>query len=173
MQHQELPALPLQADERSTLVAFLEYYRASLVDRALGLSDEQLRRRHPPSSLSLARLVGHMILVEQIWIAHRLDGEPESEPYASLDFSADPDAEMTLAETWAGEDLLVRFRAMADDSRLRIERAASLDTLTVGTNNEGERWNLRWVLVHLIEEYARHCGHADLIREAIDGDLAE
>lgn len=173
MQHQVLPALPLQADERTTLVAFLGYHRAALIDRALGLSDEQLQRAHPPSSLTLARLIGHLILVEQIWIAHRLDGDPESEPYASLDWTADPDAEMTLAQTWTADELLERFHTMAADSQRRIDRAPSLDTLTVGTNGGGERWNLRWILVHLIEEYARHCGHADLIREAIDGDLAE
>lgn len=173
MQHQVLPALPLRADERATLVAFLEYHRVALIDRASGLSDEQLQLVHPPSSLTLSRLIGHMIVVEQIWIAHRLDAEPESEPYASLDFAADPDAEMTLAQTWTADELIRRFQTMAADSRLRIDRAPSLDALTEGTNADGERWNLRWILVHLIQEYARHCGHADLIREAIDGDLAE
>ncbi|MDA3038280.1 MAG: DUF664 domain-containing protein, partial [Actinomycetota bacterium] len=98
--------------------------------------------------------------------------EPESEPYASLDFAADPDAEMTLAKTWTREELLQRFNTMAVDSRSRIDRTPSVDAPTVGTNASGERRNLRWILVHLIEEYARHCGHADLIREAIGGDVA-
>jgi uncharacterized damage-inducible protein DinB len=167
-----LPPIPLKADERTTLVAFLDFYRAALLDRAHGLSDEQLQIALPPSSLTLSRLLGHMIVVEQGWFLDKFDGEPVPEPWRDHDWSADPDAEMDLAQTWTGERLFDEFERAVADSRLRVERAASLDQLSARTNREGAHWTLRWILVHMIEEYARHCGHADLIRESIDGDLA-
>ncbi len=80
---------------------------------------------------------------------------------------------MTRADTLPSEQLLAEFNEACDDSRRRTAAAESLDQLSVATNPRGERLNLRWILVHMIEEYARHCGHADLIREAIDGDTAD
>lgn len=88
-------------------------------------------------------------------------------------FGADRDAEMTLAQSWPGERLFARFEAAVVDSRARVESADSLDQLSKESNSDGEHWSLRWILVHMIEEYARHCGHADLIRESIDGDAAD
>jgi len=155
------------------LLAFLDYYRAALLDRAFGLEHTQLQVALDPSSLTLARLLGHMALVEHYWFQLRFDGEDLAEPWASLDFEADPDAEMTLAQTWPVEQLVARFEAAVVDSRARVESADSLDQLSKKSNSDGEHWSLRWILVHMIEEYARHCGHADLIRESIDGDLAD
>lgn len=166
------PHLPLQADEPTTLIAFVEFFRAVLLDRARDLSFEQLQIALPPSSLTLSRLIGHMALVEYVWFRERLDGEDLPEPYASLDWDADVDAEMTLAQTWSVEELLQRFNASVAESRVRLEATTSLDQLSAQPNDSGEHWNVRWILVHMIEEYARHCGHADLIRESIDGDLA-
>ena len=165
------PPLPLRADERTTLTSFLDFCRAAVVDRAYGLSDAQLRTPHPPSSLSLARLLGHLALVEHHWFRHRFAGQPMPDPWHDLDFDADRDAEMTLAETWTRPELLARFDEAVTDSRAWVAAAPSLDALSVESNPDGEHWSLRWILVHMIEEYARHCGHADLIREAIDGDV--
>ncbi len=165
------PDIPLQAGEREMLLAFLDFYRAALIDRAYGLTAEQLQLPHPPSTLTLSRLIGHMAVVEYYWFREVLDGADEPEPYASLDWDADPDAEMTLAQTWTVDELLGRFEEAVADSRRRVDRAASLDQLAATSNREGEHWSLRWILVHMIEEYARHCGHADLIRESIDGDV--
>jgi len=164
------PPIPLQADERTTLLAFLDFYRAALVDRAYGLTQEQLQVTHAPATLTLSRLIGHMAWVERTWFLERFAGEPMLEPWAALDWDADADAEMTLAQTWDTEALMAAFEESIADSRARVDAATSLDQLSALPNREGELWNLRWILVHMIEEYARHCGHADLIRESIDGD---
>jgi len=166
------PDIPSAADEATTLDAYLDFYRAEFLDRAWGLDREQLTTTLPPSTLSLARLIGHMTLVELDWFAVRFDGGPEPEPFASLDWDADPDAEMTRAETLPTEELFAEFREACEDSRRRVTAAESLDQLSVHTDPSGNARNLRWIVVHMIEEYARHCGHADLIRESIDGDLA-
>ena len=159
------------------LVSFLDYYRAELLDRAHGLTADQLRRTHPPSTLSLARLLGHLAYVELTWFAERFDGADLGEPWSSLGWDHDEDAEMTMAEGWPVEELLDRFDEAVTDARRRVEAvlakgAAALDTPSAQANRDGEHWSLRWILIHMIEEYARHCGHADLIRESIDGDLA-
>ncbi|MCP4223605.1 MAG: DinB family protein [Actinomycetia bacterium] len=167
------PPIPLQADERTMLLAFLDFYRAALIDRALELSHDQLQITLPPSSLSLSRLIGHMALVEYNWFRDRFAGRGFPDQYKSLDWATDRDAEMTLAQTWSIEELISNLDAAVTESRACVQAAPSLDQLTIEPNSEGEHWSLRWILVHMIEEYARHCGHADLIRESIDGDLAE
>jgi len=164
------PPIPLQADDRTTLLAFLDFYRAALVDRAYGLTHDQLQIRHPPSTLTLSRLLGHMAGVERWWFQDRFAGEEMPEPFASLDWEADADAEMALAQTWPVDELFAQFELAVADSRLRVDAAPSLDQLSARTNPDGEHWSLRWIVVHMIEEYARHCGHADFIRESIDGD---
>jgi len=153
------------------LNAFLDYYRAALLDRAWGLSEEQLQIVLPPSTLTLSRLIGHMAGVETWWFADRFAGEDEDELSASFDWEADADAEMTYAQSLPIEDLLAWFNSACDDSRARVTAAESLDQESVQAHpRDGNTWNLRWIMVHMIEEYARHCGHADLIRESIDGN---
>jgi uncharacterized damage-inducible protein DinB len=166
------PDIPLQADERTMLNAFLDFYRAALVDRARELTQEQLQVTLPPSTLTLSRLIGHMAGVETYWFREVLAGDDPPELFASLDWDADPDAEMALAQQWSVEELFAHFEAAVADSRERVERVESLDQVSSRPNGSGEHWNLRWILIHMIEEYARHCGHADLIRESIDGDVA-
>ncbi len=167
------PDTPLRADERTTLLAFLDFYRATLLDQVFGLEHSQLQVALEPSSLTLARLLGHMALVEQSWFQVRFDGQDEAEPWASLDFEADYDAEMTMAQTWSVEQLLAQFETAVVDSRATVAAADSLDQLSQQPNANGEYWSLRWILVHMIEEYARHCGHADFIRESIDANLGD
>ncbi len=166
------PDIPLEADERTMLIAFLDFYRAALVDRAHDLTSDQLQIALPPSTLTLSRLVGHMALVERIWFRDRFEGIGVGEPYESLDWDVDGDAEMTLAQSWSADELMGAFDAAVADSRARVDAATSLDSLSALANRAGAHWSLRWILVHMIEEYARHCGHADLIRESIDGDVA-
>ncbi len=152
---------------------FLDYYRAALIDRAWGLDAEKLQRALPPSTLSLSRLIGHMTLVEEHWFRVRFDSDDLSERSAAFDFDRDPDAEMTHAQSLSIDELLSAFEAAVDDSRAREAAAESLDQVSKQSHpRTGETWNLRWIMVHMIEEYARHCGHADLIRESIDGDTA-
>ena len=167
-----LPPIPRASDESATLDAFLDYYRAALLDRTWGLDHAQLNTTFAPSTLSLARLIGHMTWVEYTWFRERFDGEPEPKGTPEFDFDADPDAELTRAETRPTEQLFAEFQAACEDSRRRVAAAASLDQLSKESNPAGEHTSLRWMVVHMIEEYARHCGHADFIRESIDGDTA-
>jgi len=171
MSRPDQPNIPLQADEREMLSAFLDYYRSELIDRAWGLDHAQLQIALPPATLTLSRLIGHMLMVEDVWFRVRFLGLEAAEPFASLDWDSDRDAEMTIAQAWTPDELRDRFDKVVADSRDRVAAAGSLDDLSVADQN-GEHWSLRWILVHMIEEYARHCGHADLIRESIDGDLA-
>ena len=94
------------------------------------------------------------------------------EIFSSLDWDADRDAEMTLSSTMSVDELVTLYKDAIADSDARIAAADSLDQLST-TGRDGEPWSLRWILIHMVEEYARHCGHADLIRESIDGDVCE
>ena len=105
-----------------------------------------------------------------MWFAERFLDEPTPALWRDLDHDADFDAEMTIAETWTTAELFDRFEWAVSISNDRISKAPDLDALSVQTNGDGEQWSLRWILVHMIEEYARHCGHADFIRESLDGD---
>lgn len=166
------PPIPLRGEERPALVAFLEFYRAALLDRAFGLDAEQLQTLHPPTSLTLSRLIGHMAYVEEVWFRDRFMREPFSDIFATLDWDADPDAEMTMAQTWSVEELLARFEESVAHSRRILDATESLDQVSSKVDQNDEAWDMRWILIHMIEEYARHCGHADLIRESIDGNRA-
>ena len=154
-------AVPFVADERTMLVAWLEYHRATLLVKCEGLSPEELASRSvPPSELSLLGLVRHMAEVERNWFERVLLG---------LDLPArfggdDPDADFFGADAAHAADDLSTFASTCDESRAITAAAASLDDV-----DRGGGISLRWILVHMIEEYARHNGHADLLRERIDG----
>jgi uncharacterized damage-inducible protein DinB len=160
------------ADERTTLREFLEYYRATLLLKADGLNEQQARQRLGPSEMTLLGLVRHMVEVERAWFRRRLSGEDIGYEYCDdedrdRDFHPGPDD--TLAEAVA------TFRAECDRSRTIEADIASLEQQTIAgiEGYDGEPVSLRWVLVHMIEEYARHAGHADLIRESIDGAVGD
>lgn len=164
----ELPAEVRDGDERATLTAMLDYYRAVLARKALGLDPEQLQRTVGASTLTIGGLVKHMALVENSWFWARFAGNEMREPWASASWDDDPDWEMTSAAGATAEELLELFDREVADARAITDATPSLDTFAPTTGQSGP-FNLRWLLVHMIEEYARHCGHADLIREAIDG----
>lgn len=156
------------ANEADTLWAMLDYYRATLVSKCAELSDEDLRRRAiPPSNLTLIGLLRHMADVEVYWFGYVVAGDEVTYTY---------DPEMTNAdfddvESSVGEDVAAVF--LESVSRAK-EWAAGHDLDTVCARaRDGESLNLRYVVVHLIEEYARHCGHADLLREVIDGEVGD
>jgi len=159
---------PLLGDERATLVGFLDYQRATLAGKCRGLDPAQLRERSvPPSPLSLLGLVRHMAEVERAWLRVRFSGEAIGSHWVTDD---DPDAEFDHVE---GADVAEAFAAWEEEwaTANRIIAAASLDD-TFELEGHGAV-SLRWVLVHLVEEYARHNGHADLLRERIDGVTGE
>ncbi len=166
------PHPPPAADERTTLEAFLNHQRATLLMKAEGLDRQQLNQRLPTSELTLAGLLKHLALVEDDWIQVRFCGRPELEPWASAPWEQDRDWEFHTAE----HDDPDALRALYQDASARSRSAIAttdLDTLSVGRDRQGRQWSLRWVLTHLIEETARHNGHADLLREAIDGVVGQ
>jgi len=166
------PPIPRQADELTMLNAFLDYYRDALLDRAWGLDQTQLATPLAPSTLTIGGLITHMAMVEYNWYRSRFAGGEQHEAFTSLDWDTDRDAEMSLAATMTVDELHQLFEAAVSDSRKHVANASSLDQVSVkDQNGDGEKWNLRWIMIHMIEEYARHCGHADLIRESIDGDV--
>jgi uncharacterized damage-inducible protein DinB len=162
---------PLAAGEREMLDAWLDWHRATLAVKCEGLTDDQLRERSvPPSGLSLLGLVRHMADVEIGWFRQVLNGEDVPDLY---DRTSDPDADFSGA---ASGDVAAAFAAWAAECDLARKAAAaapSLDVMSAGLSGRGNRVSLRWILVHMIEEYARHNGHADLLRERIDGAVGD
>lgn len=159
--------------EAAALGQFLDYQRATIMSKIEGLSGEQLAHEHAPSTMTLAGLLYHLALNEEDWIEVRFAGLPEREPWASADWDADPDWEFHTATSLQPGQLRQRYQQACERSRQVLADAASLDQLSAQPLSNGQRFSLRWALLHLIEETARHAGHADILREAIDGHVGE
>lgn len=158
---------PLIGDERETLRGFLEFHRATLAMKCDGLDDDALRRRSmPPSALSLLGLVRHMAEVERTWFRRVVNGED-----IPLVWSDEGDFQRAYdAERSSRSEAFTAWRAEVEHSR-RIEAAAESLDATVYNPRWGEEVSLRLVMVHVLLEYARHNGHADFLREGIDGTV--
>ncbi|MEY2849065.1 MAG: hypothetical protein RI885_1732 [Actinomycetota bacterium] len=159
--------------ELDSLTQYLDYQRATVLLKTDGLDREQLAQTLPPSSLTLGGLLNHLALVEDSWMDERFLGRPEAEPWASVDWVADPDWEFHTAAELEPEMLRQRYLDACDRSRAAVAGADGADQLSATALSTGESFTLRWVLLHLIEETARHIGHADLLRESIDGVVGE
>jgi uncharacterized damage-inducible protein DinB len=158
------------ADEHTSLEQWLDYHRSTLLTKCAGLTAEQLKRRPvPPSRLSLLGLVRHMVEVERWWFRMHAGGE-------DLDFVYDPDGVGLDFEEIDGADAaadLAAFEHECDAARAAVV-GRSLDELVPSRGHHPERErDIRWIFVHMIEEYARHNGHADLLRETIDGTTGD
>jgi uncharacterized damage-inducible protein DinB len=170
------PEPPLAADEAATLLGFLDYQRATLAWKCAGLGAEALAARTAASTMTLGGLLKHMALVEDAWFSRSLFGREYSGPWAGVDWKLDPDWEWRTA----AEDTPEQLRALWQDAVAQA-RAGTAEALADGGLDrpaarafaDGSRPSLRWILCHMIEEYARHNGHADLLREAIDGQTGE
>jgi uncharacterized damage-inducible protein DinB len=160
-------APPPIADERPMLRAYLDYHRATLAMKCDGLTDEELRRQSsPPSTLSLLGLVRHMAEVERAWFRRVIDGED-----IPLVWSDDGDYQVAYdASASTRTEAFDAWHAEVERAR-RIEHAAESLDVTGHQPRWGEDVSLRLVMLHLIHEYARHNGHADLLRESIDGTV--
>jgi uncharacterized damage-inducible protein DinB len=167
------PEPPKAGPELQALTGFLDWQRETILRKTAGLTREQLAQPLPPSSLTLAGLVNHLALVEDSWFRHRFAGLPEDQLWADHDWDADPDYEFRTAVDREPEELRQRYRDACERSREVVAHAEGLDQLSAGTSRDGSHWDLRWILIHMLEETARHAGHADLLREAIDGDVGE
>jgi uncharacterized damage-inducible protein DinB len=167
------PEPPLQGDEIETLVGFLDYQRATLEWKSRGLSDEQLRTRLSPMTITLGGLLKHLARVEDYWFSEVVAEGAEGEPWASMEWAAE--WENAAAEIGEALRALWSDRVAASRRIVAAQREAGADPLGATHPAWGGQGHpsLRWVLVHMIEEYARHNGHADLLRQSIDGETGE
>ena len=153
-------------DERAALDQFLDYFRATLVHKVAGLDTEQARRAAcPPSTLNLLGLVRHMADVERWWFRNVLTGEQVAPRFYTEE---DPELDMQPPADATLDEAVTAFHAEVAIARAN-SATRSLDDHAASFRGGTSTGNLRWIMVHMIEEYARHCGHADLLREAIDG----
>jgi uncharacterized damage-inducible protein DinB len=160
-------------DELTLLNGFLDFYRAVIARKAQTLAREQLGARLGPSELTIGGLIKHLAYAEDIWFDHRLLGNPRGEPWASVDWLADPDWEFHSAVDDEIDDLLGLYEQACARSRHAVAQVGDLDATAKVPNRRGVHFSMRWILLHMIEETARHAGHADLIRESIDGKVGD
>ena len=163
---------PAEGDEKTMLVAFLRYLRETVIGKAEGLSDGRAGTPHPPSTLTLAALLKHLAYVEDSWVQETFRGQDLPDPWRSAPFDEDRDWELHSAAGDRLPDLVGLYRAVAARTD-EVIAASSLDALAARPEADGTVVSLRWIVVHLVEETARHAGHADLIRESIDGTTGE
>jgi hypothetical protein len=171
------------AGEVEAALGFLDFQRATLEWRCSRLDAQGLSTRVAASTMTLGGLMKHMAWVEDYWFSRRLCGLAPSDPWASAPWDVDRDWEWTSAAADTPDELLTLWRANVERSRQRVAEVLAdtngdgagggFDRLAAVPWDNGDAPNLRWIVLHMIEEYARHNGHADLIREAVDGETGE
>jgi uncharacterized damage-inducible protein DinB len=172
------PQPPQGAGETATLTGFLDYQRATLAWKCQGLSDDQLRVTWAPLSMTLGGLLKHMAYVEDYWFTEVVAEAPPTPPWSQQDWDDDPDWEWHSAGHASGDELRALWAERVERSRAvvhaQMERGGdvALGHMHPAWDGRGSV-SMRWVLVHMIEEYARHNGHADVLRESIDGEVGE
>ncbi len=152
---------------------FLDFYRAVLERKTSGLTAEQLLTPVAPSDLTLGGLLLHMAGVEEGWFSAYFLDRPLGDPWVGVDFEVTPDWEFDNAHRFTPNEIVGYFRAACDRSRQIEAGVTSLDEVSAKELPNGRQWSMRWIMIHMIEEYARHCGHADFIRQAIDGTVGD
>jgi uncharacterized damage-inducible protein DinB len=167
---------PVAGDETATLLGFLDFQRATLAWKCRGLDEAGLSATLGTSSMTLGGMLKHLALVEELWCSRSLHGRDYRPPWDTVDWTADQDWEWHSAAADPPERLFALWEDAVARSRSLVAEALAdggLDRLAKRTWPDGRTPSLRWILVHLIEEYARHNGHADLIRESVDGATGE
>jgi uncharacterized protein DUF664 len=167
---------PLTADETGTILGFLEFQRATLAWKCHGLDAAGLSTTIGISSLTLGGLLKHLAVIEDWLCSEWLLGREPVPPWDTVDWDADPDWEWHSAALDTPEQLITLWQDAVARSRSAIAEAlgaGGLDALARSTNARGESPTVRYLLFHLIEEYTRHNGHADLLRESVDGLTGE
>ena len=147
------------------LTSFLDYFRSVMIRKVEGVDDEKLRWSPVPSGTCLGGLIKHLAYVERYWFQSAWAGREVAFPWTD----DDPDADFRLDPDDTADSLIDFYRQECDVSR-QIAAASALDDTV--TTPRGEI-SMRWIVVHMIEETARHCGHADLIRELVDGAVGD
>lgn len=166
MQDPERRQRRTSGSEKELLSAFLDFERDTVLWKLSGLTDEQLRMRRTPSGVSLLGLVKHLAYVERSWFQRRFLGRDVYIAWRS----GDPNGDFHISPDELPASVLDFYAAEAAESRRIVAACDSLDTLA---RNVDSPRSLRWILIHMIEETARHAGHADLMREMADGQTGE
>ena len=170
------PEPPVAGDETATLLGSLERQRATLAWKCGGLDSAGMQATVGVSTMTLGGLLKHLALVEDDYFSRRLLGRELGPPWNSADWESDNDWEWHSAAGDSPEELMALWRDAVDRSRAAVAEALTaggVDQLCRFTWPDGRTPSLRRILVDLIEEYARHVGHADLIRESVDGLVGE
>jgi hypothetical protein len=163
-------------NELDTLRGFLDYQRATLDWKCRGVDADGLKVSVAASTITLGGMLKHLAYVEDSWFSSWLLGQELTAPWNGVDWDADPDWDWHSADGDTPEQLWALWGDAVARSRTAVAEAwadGGLDRLSSRVWADGRTPNLRWLLVHMIEEYARHNGHADLIRESIDGSTGE
>jgi hypothetical protein len=156
--------------EVELLEALLDVQREALLAKTAGLDRARFDQAQPPSSLTLGGLLYHLSLPEEDWMEIHFAGQPDRPPFADAGWTSDPDWQFRAPVDLGPDELRERYRDACSRSRAVVREATGPEQ-TSQKPVRGEHFTLRWVLLHLIEETARHAGHADLLREAIDGQV--
>jgi hypothetical protein len=167
---------PLAGTDEAQLLGALERLRTVFRWKADGLGAAGLAQRVGVSTLTLGGLLKHLALVEDDYVTVSYDGSPMGGPWPEVDWDADPDWEFRSAADDSPEVLYAWWDQAVERSRERLAAALALDAgldQKVALNADGEHASLRRLLTDLIEEYGRHTGHADMLREAVDGRTGE
>jgi len=170
------PEPPVASDEFETLIGFLEFQRATLEWKCRKLGSADLQKKIAASTMTLGGILKHMAYVENHWFSDWLFDREKLSPWREVDWSQDRDWDWNSAANDTPEQLLKLWHDACDLSRLNIASTldnGGLDQLAKRSWPNNDLPSLRWILVHMVQEYARHNGHADLLREAIDGQVGE
>jgi uncharacterized damage-inducible protein DinB len=170
------PEPPLHGDEAATVLGFLDFQRATLEWKCAGLDADGLNATVGASTMTLGGMLKHLAYVEDDWFVRILLGQDPPEPWKSVDWNADRDWDWHSAADDSPDELRALWRASVDRARAATEKALANggpSALAARGWSDGRKPSLRWILVHMVEEYSRHNGHADLIRESIDGETGE
>lgn len=158
------------ADERTTLEAFLDYYRDVIKAKVRGVSEEDARRRLVPSATTLSALIKHLCRVEASWFQHRLAQMSADDLPLLRGWIDDPERDFRVAPAETVEVLIAQYDEQCFLSR---ETAARFDLDHVVPHPALGQVSARWIYVHMVEETARHAGHADILREQLDGTTGD
>lgn len=167
---------PIAGDEAAALLGALERVRSYIAWKCGGLDAAGLQARLAPSTMTLGGLLKHLAVVEDTHFTRLLLGQTPGPPWDAVDWSAEPDWDWRSAADDAPDELMAMWEAAVERSRALVSEAledGGLDHVGQYVAGNGESPNLRRVLLDLIEEYARHVGHADLLRESVDGLTGE
>ncbi len=170
------PEPPCDGSEAATLLGFLDHHRATLAWKCNGLDAAGLGVAVAASSMTLGGMLAHMAFVEDHWFSYHLHGQDRQPPWDAAGWEADPDLDWHLAAGRTPDELGALWQAATARSRTLVEKALAgggLDQPARRAWPDGRAPSLRWILVHMVQEYARHNGHADLIRESVDGQAGE